>query len=67
MAASGREFLPVGWIREDVYYDSSIAKIPLNKRDQPVSRNYCAFWKKGNSGYYVEAFTDILKEQFIVT
>lgn len=66
MVASGRGFLPVEGIREDVYYDSSIARILLYKRDQPVLRNYCAFWKKDNSGYYVEAFADILREQFIV-
>ena len=65
MVASGRGFLPVEGIREDVYYDSSITRLPLFKRDQPVLRNYCAFWKKDNSGYYVEAFADILKEQFI--
>ena len=65
MVASGRGFLPVEGIREDVYYDSSIARIPLIKKGQPVFRNYCAFWKKDNSGYYVEAFADILKEQFI--
>lgn len=66
MVASGRGFLPVEGIREDVYYDSSIARLPLFKRDEPVLRNYCAFWKKDNSGYYVEAFADILKELFIV-
>ncbi len=64
MVASGRGFLPVEGIREDVYYDSSIARIPLYKKGSPVLRNYCAFWKRDNSGYYVEEFADILKAQF---
>ena len=29
-----------------------------------ITRNYCAFWKKDHSGYYVEAFADILKRKF---
>lgn len=27
-------------------------------------QNYYAYWKKDNSGYYIEAFADILKQQF---
>ena len=64
LVASGKGFLPVEGIREDVYYDSSIARIPLYKNNQPVLRNYCAFWAKENSGYYVETFAGILKEMF---
>ncbi len=64
LAASGRGFVPVDGIRENVYYDSSIARIPLYKKEQPVLRNYCAFWKQDNSGYYIEEFAQILKKQF---
>lgn len=64
MVASGRGFLPVEGIRDDVYYDASIARIPLYKKDEPIRRNYCAFWKEDNSGFYVETFADILKSQF---
>ncbi|MBR4454812.1 MAG: LysR family transcriptional regulator [Solobacterium sp.] len=64
MAASGQGFLPLEGIREDVYYDSSIARIPLFKKGQPVLRNYCAFWKKENTAPSVREFADILKSQF---
>ena len=64
LAASGRGFLPVEGIRDDIYYDRSIARVPLYKNGAPLRRNYCAFWRKDNSGFYVEAFADILKEQF---
>lgn len=30
----------------------------------PVKKTYCAFWKKDNSGYYIEEFADILKSCF---
>ena len=65
LVASGKGFLPVEGIRNDVYYDNSIVRIPLYKKDKPVLRNYCAFWKNDNSGYYIEEFADILKQQFI--
>ena len=64
MVAAGKGFLPVEGIRDDVYYDASIARIPLYKNEVPVLRNYCAFWKKGNRNPYIEEFADILKEQF---
>ena len=64
LVASGRGFFPVEGIREDVYYDSSISRIPLHKRDQPVLRNYCAFWKKENTNSYILEFATILKSQF---
>ena len=44
--------------------DSTITRIPLMRGGEPILRNYCAFWKKDNSGYYVKEFAEILKEQF---
>ena len=64
LVASGKGFLPVEGIRDDVYYDASIARLPLYRKDEPVRRNYCAFWKEDNSGFYIETFADILKSQF---
>ena len=32
--------------------------------DTQITRNYCAFWKQENSGYYVGEFADILKRKF---
>ena len=42
----------------------SVVRIPLMRGNEPIRRNYCAFWKKGNSGYYVEEFAELLKAQF---
>ncbi|HCA04693.1 MAG TPA: LysR family transcriptional regulator, partial [Ruminococcaceae bacterium] len=37
---------------------------PLNRSGKQLTRNYCAFWKEDNSGYYVEEFAEMLKQQF---
>lgn len=44
--------------------DSLTAHIALTRGGQPIMHNYCAFWKKDNSGFYVEEFAELLKEQF---
>lgn len=36
---------------------------PLRGNAQ-IRRNYCAFWKRDNSGYYVEEFANMLKQKF---
>ena len=64
MVASGKGFLPVEDISDDVYFDRSIARIPLYKEDRPVMRNYCAFYKKKNRSTHAELFARILLEQF---
>lgn len=38
--------------------------VPLYNDGVPLRQKYYAYWKKDNSGYYIEKFADILKEQF---
>ena len=64
LVASGKGFLPVEGIRNDVYYDASIARIPLYRNHQPVLRNYCAFWKKVNDRKRIREFARLLQDQF---
>lgn len=64
MVIGRRGFLPIegtGWGTE---MGNSTVRIPLMRGDEPILRNYCAFWKKDNSGYYVEEFAALLKAQF---
>jgi DNA-binding transcriptional LysR family regulator len=42
----------------------SIHRIPLYRNGEQITRNYCAFWKKDNSGYYIEEFAELLKAQY---
>jgi len=63
MMIGQKGFLPAeGGISEPL--GASVTRIPLMIGNDPIRRNYCAFWKKNNSGYYVEEFADILKRQF---
>ena len=64
MVVSQRGFLPIEGIRDDLYFDTSIARIPLYKKNNPVTRKYFAFWKQDNSEQIIQKFADILKEQF---
>lgn len=49
---------------EQTWFDSTINRIPLVRNGEPVRKTYCAFWRKDNSGYYVEEFAALLKAIF---
>ena len=61
---SGQGYMPVDVIGDPVWSDSTIDRIPLVRNGDPVRKTYCAFWRKDNSGYYIEDFSDMLKEAF---
>lgn len=61
---SGQGFLPVEGSGPAMTFGASIRRIPLCRGEEQIARNYCLFWKKDNSGYYVEGFADILKSKF---
>lgn len=64
LVVSGRGFMPS---EENSYlgdFSDSIRRVPLYRGNQPMTRNYCLFWKKDNSGYYIEEFSHILKSKF---
>lgn len=45
--------------------NQTVAKvIPLYNGKIPLRQNYYAYWKKDNSGYYIEKFAEVLKAQF---
>ena len=64
MVIGGQGFMPVEGVKRAENFGSSISRIPLFRDGSKITRNYCAFWKKGNSGYYIEEFADILKGKF---
>ncbi|MDO4285278.1 MAG: LysR family transcriptional regulator [Eubacteriales bacterium] len=64
MVISGRGFLPVEGSGPAMTLGTAIRRVPLYRGEEQISRNYCLFWKKDNSGYYVEEFADILKSKF---
>ncbi len=64
MVISGRGFLPVEGSGSGMTFGASLRRVPLYRGAEQITRNYCLFWKKDNSGYYVEEFADILKRKF---
>lgn len=65
MIISGQGYMPVDVIDATKKTEFSIKRIPLMRNNEPITKTYCAFWKKDNSGYYIEDFADILKSEFI--
>ena len=55
--------MPVDVIGDPVWSDSTIDRIPLVRNGDPVRKTYCAFWRKDNSGYYIEDFSDKLPKK----
>lgn len=63
MVAANKGFMPV----EDsthIQESTTIKRIPLYQSHQQLTRNYCLFWKKEKTGYYIEEFADILHKIF---
>lgn len=64
LVIGGKGFMPVDSSGKEFQFGTPLRHIPLLRGGRPIKRNYCAFWKTSNSGYYVEKFADILKEKF---
>lgn len=64
MIITGQGYMPVDVIDDSVWFDSTIDRIPLVRNNESVRKTYCAFWRKDNSGYYIEDFAEMLKAQF---
>lgn len=65
LAVSGKGFLLLeGAVGKP---PTGLCHIPLTRHGEPLLHNYCAFWSRENSGYYVEEFAEILKGQFAET
>lgn len=57
-------YMPVDVIGKQEWFDASVCRIPLFRNQEAIQKTYCAFWRKDNSGYYIEEFAELLKEQF---
>lgn len=62
---SGQGFTPVDDGSQTMNPGTSICRIPLCHGKEPITRKYCLFWKKDNSGYYIEEFAEMLKSKFV--
>lgn len=64
MVVSNQGVMPIEGVGNSGYFGSGIHRIPLYRSGKLMTRNYCAFWKEDNSGFYVEEFADMLKARF---
>lgn len=64
MVISGKGVMPIEGGTQPAHFGVSLCRIPLYRKEKPIRRKYCAFWKIDNSGYYVEEFAEMLKSQF---
>lgn len=62
LVAGGQGFLPVAGGPPEG--EPPLRRVPLCRGREPVTRTLCLFWKKENSGYYVETFAQLLRAQF---
>ena len=60
-----RGFLPVMDVESLPETGPSVGRLPLLKPDhKPIRLNYCAFWKKKRSNYYIEEFVTLFSKKF---
>jgi DNA-binding transcriptional LysR family regulator len=64
LVVGGKGFMPVEGLASSTQFGITLRRIPLLRGGKPIRRNYCAFWKADNSGYYIEDFAEILKSKF---
>lgn len=64
MVIGGKGFMPVEGRRQAAQSADNLQQILLLRKGRPIKRNYCAFWKADNSGYYIEEFAELLKASF---
>jgi Transcriptional regulator len=62
MAIGGRGFIPVESVGTLPQTQATLTRIPLIRDGRQIMRNYCVFWRKENSGYYIEEFAYTLKK-----
>lgn len=64
MVINNRGFLPIEVAGTLPAPAISVKRLPLVKNGQALIRNYCAFWKKERTNYYIEEFANVLKKVF---
>lgn len=65
LVLGGEGFLPVEGRGNAPGPAPALGRVLLTRRGHPIMRTYCAFWRVDNSGYYIEAFGDMLASAFL--
>ncbi|WP_413521774.1 LysR family transcriptional regulator [Brochothrix thermosphacta] len=62
LVAANQGFLPIESVGTLAPVTSRVKRLPLYRTEQPIIRNYCAFWMKRTANYYIEEFALILQK-----
>lgn len=61
MVAGNRGFLPVESMGTLPPAGAAVRRLPIMQDGRPLERNYCLFWLKERTGYYIEEFAEMLR------
>ena len=64
MVIGRKGFLPVEGTGKADLAGTAIVRVPLARKEGPILRSYCAFWRKDNPDAFAEEFAKLLKAQF---
>lgn len=65
MATLGQGYLIINdRIKKSITFNDNLISLPLYNGNQRLEQKYYAFWRVDNSGYYVESFFGVLRNQF---
>ena len=59
MVLGNRGYLPVESVGTLPQVSDGMRRIPVCRGEEPLKRNYCAFWRKERTNYYIEEFAKI--------
>lgn len=62
MIVGNRGFMPIEVVGTLVPTSPTVKRLQLYRGDKVIQRNYCVFWPKEKSNYYIEEFAEILKK-----
>lgn len=62
LVLSNRGFLPIESVGTLPPEGASIRRLPVYQGDKQILRNYCVFWRKDQTNYYIEEFADMLRK-----
>lgn len=62
MVAGNRGFLPIESVGTLPPAGAMIRRLPIVQNGRQLQRNYCVFWLKEWTNYYIEEFAEILRK-----
>ena len=62
MVVGNRGFLPIESVGTLPPAGTSVRRLPVCKNNRQIMRNYCVFWRKDNTNYYIEEFAESLRK-----